>query len=95
MKVRIQVVIEHEDGHETQRVEEVGCLQRGDLLPETLGIDSGRGQTTTGERAALSGTATGRGLHCSTAKLQRVWTAAHAKRSQVHHDAYCVWQTSA
>ena len=38
MKIRIQVVIEHEDGHETQIVEEVGCLQRGDLLPETLGM---------------------------------------------------------
>jgi hypothetical protein len=38
MKIRIQVVIEHKDGHETQIVEEVGCLQRGDLLPETLGM---------------------------------------------------------
>ena len=38
MKIRIQVVIEHEDGHETQIVEEVGCLQRGDLFPETLGM---------------------------------------------------------
>jgi hypothetical protein len=38
MKIRIQVVIEHEDGHDTQIVEEVSCLQRGDLLPETLGM---------------------------------------------------------
>lgn len=44
MKVRIQVVIEHEDGHETEIVEEVGCLQRGDLLPETLGMTLDEGK---------------------------------------------------
>ena len=44
MKIRIQVVIEHEDGHETQIVEEVGCLQRGDLLPESLGMTLNEGK---------------------------------------------------
>lgn len=44
MKVRIQVVIEDADGHETEIVEEVGCLQRGDLLPETLGMTLDEGK---------------------------------------------------
>ena len=37
MKVKVQIVIEHE-ADDTPIVEEVGCLCRGDLLPETLGL---------------------------------------------------------
>jgi hypothetical protein len=37
MKVKVQIIIEQE-GEETPIVEEVGCLCRGDLLPETLGL---------------------------------------------------------
>jgi len=44
MKFRIQVVIEHEDGHKMQITEEVGCLQRGDLVPETLGMTLDEGK---------------------------------------------------
>lgn len=44
MKIRIQVVIEHEDGQVTPLVEEVTCLQRGDLLPETVGLTLAEGK---------------------------------------------------
>jgi hypothetical protein len=37
MKVKVQVIIERE-GEDTPIVEEVACLCRGDLLPETLGL---------------------------------------------------------
>ena len=37
MKVKIQIVIES-DNHETPITEEVACIQRGELTPETLGI---------------------------------------------------------
>ena len=37
MKVRIQVVIES-DNHDTPITDEVACIQRGDLTPETLGL---------------------------------------------------------
>ena len=37
MKFRIQLVIE-QDGNAPAIIEEVACLQRGDLLPETLGL---------------------------------------------------------
>jgi hypothetical protein len=35
MRIRIQVVIEGENGHE--EIEEVGCLERGALRPKELG----------------------------------------------------------
>lgn len=38
MKVKIQVIIEHEDERETTIVEEVGCLHRDGLQLETLGL---------------------------------------------------------
>lgn len=38
MKMRIQVVIEHDDETTETVVEEIGCLQRGDPRPETLGL---------------------------------------------------------
>jgi hypothetical protein len=44
IKVRIQVIVEHDDGYETELVEEVGCLQRGDLLPESLGMSLDEGK---------------------------------------------------
>jgi hypothetical protein len=44
IKIRIQVIVEHDDGHETKLVEEVGCLQRGDLLPESLGMTLDEGK---------------------------------------------------
>ena len=37
MKVTIQIIVEHEYLEEPL-VEEIGCLCRGDLLPETLGL---------------------------------------------------------
>ena len=37
MKVKVQVIIERE-GEDIPIVEEVACLCRGDLLPETLGL---------------------------------------------------------
>jgi len=44
MKVKVQIVIEHE-GDDTPIIEEVACLWRGDLCPETLGLslDEGKG----------------------------------------------------
>ncbi|MGH7273851.1 MAG: ISKra4 family transposase, partial [Nitrospiria bacterium] len=44
MKIHIQVVIDHEDGQATPLVEEVACLHRGDLLPETLGLTLAEGK---------------------------------------------------
>jgi hypothetical protein len=38
MKIRIQVIIEHDDESTETIVEEIGCLQRGDPRPETLGL---------------------------------------------------------
>jgi hypothetical protein len=37
MKITIQITVEHENLEEPI-VEEIGCLCRGDLLPETLGL---------------------------------------------------------
>ena len=37
MKIQIQIIIEHEELEEPL-VEEVGCLVREELLPETLGM---------------------------------------------------------
>ena len=44
MKIHIQVVIDYEDGQATPLVEEVACLPRGDLLPETLGLTLAEGK---------------------------------------------------
>ena len=38
MKVKIQVIIESDDGR-VQDVEEVACLKRGTLTPEELGLN--------------------------------------------------------
>ena len=35
MKMKFQIIIEYD---ENRVVEELGCLKRGDLLPESLGI---------------------------------------------------------
>jgi hypothetical protein len=43
MKITVQLVVEYEDGEEPI-VEEIGCLCRGDLLPETLGLTLDEGQ---------------------------------------------------
>ena len=40
MKVSVQIIVEHE-GLDGPIVEEVACLCRGDLMPETLGLNSG------------------------------------------------------
>jgi hypothetical protein len=37
MKVSVQIIVEHE-GLDEPILEEVACLYRGDLLPETLGL---------------------------------------------------------
>jgi hypothetical protein len=37
MRIRIQVVIEGENGH-AETIEEIGCLERGALRPEVLGL---------------------------------------------------------
>ena len=37
MKIKVQLIVEYEDDEEPV-VEEIGCLCRGDLLPETLGL---------------------------------------------------------
>lgn len=44
MKIRIQIVVEHEDEEQTQIVEEVGCLHRGDLTPASLGLHLAEGK---------------------------------------------------
>jgi hypothetical protein len=43
MKVKVQIVIEHE-ADDTPIVEEVGCLCRGDLLPEALRLTLNEGK---------------------------------------------------
>ena len=43
MKVKVQIIIETGEG-ETPMVEEVACLCRGDLLPETLGLTLDEGK---------------------------------------------------
>jgi hypothetical protein len=43
MKITVQLVVEYEDGEEPI-VEEIGCLCRGDLLPETLGLTLDEGK---------------------------------------------------
>ena len=37
MKMKIQIVVES-DNHDTPITEEIACIQRGDLAPETLGL---------------------------------------------------------
>jgi hypothetical protein len=37
MRIRIQVVIEGENGH-AETIEKIGCLERGALRPEVLGL---------------------------------------------------------
>ena len=44
MKVRVQIIVEHE-GLDGPIVEEVACLCRGDLMPETLGLTLDEGKT--------------------------------------------------
>jgi hypothetical protein len=48
MKIRIQVVIEHDDETSETIVEEIGCLQRGDPRPETLGLTLEEGKALLG-----------------------------------------------
>jgi hypothetical protein len=48
MKIRIQVVIEHDDQTSETIVEEIGCLQRGDPRPETLGLTLDEGKALLG-----------------------------------------------
>ena len=43
MKVKVQIVIEHDDLEEPI-TEEIACLCRGDLLPETLGLTLDEGK---------------------------------------------------
>lgn len=43
MKITVQIVVEHED-LEMPLVEEVACLCRGDLLPETMGLTLDEGK---------------------------------------------------
>ena len=43
MKVKVQIMIEY-DGDSPPIVEEVGCLCRDDLLPETLGLTLNEGK---------------------------------------------------
>ena len=44
MKVSVQIIVEHE-GLDGPIVEEVACLCRGDLMPETLGLTLDEGKT--------------------------------------------------
>ncbi len=37
MRVKLQIVIES-DNHDAPVTEEIACIQRGDLAPETLGL---------------------------------------------------------
>lgn len=48
MKVRIQVIIQHDDETSETIVEEIGCLQRGDARPETLGLTLDEGKALLG-----------------------------------------------
>jgi len=48
MKIRIQVVIEHDDETSETIVEEIGCLQRGNPRPETLGLTLEEGRALLG-----------------------------------------------
>ena len=43
MKITLQITVEHED-LEAPIVEEVACLCRGDLLPETMGLTLDEGK---------------------------------------------------
>jgi hypothetical protein len=43
MKVKVQIIIEH-DELEDPHIEEIACLCRGDLLPETLGLTLDEGK---------------------------------------------------
>lgn len=43
MKIKVQIVIEHEELDEPI-IEEISCLCRGDLLPETMGITLDEGK---------------------------------------------------
>jgi hypothetical protein len=38
MRIRVQVIIELEQETASPHVEEVACLERGELTPETLGL---------------------------------------------------------
>ncbi|MBX3060260.1 MAG: hypothetical protein KF770_27700 [Anaerolineae bacterium] len=48
MRIRIQVIIEHDDETLETIVEEIGCLQRGDLRSETLGLTLDEGKALLG-----------------------------------------------
>ncbi len=48
MKIRIQVIIEHDDETPETIVEEIGCLQRGDPRLETLGLTLEEGKALLG-----------------------------------------------
>lgn len=43
MKIKVQIVVEHDELDEP-RVEEIACLCRGDLLPETMGLTLDEGK---------------------------------------------------
>jgi hypothetical protein len=43
MKIKVQIMIEHE-GEDKPIVEEICCLYRGDLLPETVGLTLNEGK---------------------------------------------------
>ena len=48
MKIRIQVIIEHDDETSETIVEEIGCIQRGHPRPETLGLTLEEGKALLG-----------------------------------------------
>jgi hypothetical protein len=44
MKIRVQIIVEHEDEEPTEITEEVGCLSRDALTPATLGLSLAEGK---------------------------------------------------
>ena len=68
MKITLQIVVEHED-LETPLVEEVACICRGDLLPETMGLtlDEGKQILTRLQQHMVQGFGSHADFFCSLA----------------------------
>ena len=59
MKVKIQVVIESDDGR-LEDMAEVACVNRGTLTPEELGLNLAEAKQILTERTAVDGGIPGR-----------------------------------
>jgi hypothetical protein len=75
MKVRVQVIIESDQG-ETQCVGDVAQFERGALQPETLGINTRQSQSPAPRRAADNGDRADHRLPERTVPMPNVWDTA-------------------